>query len=168
MRLLQLCALLSTLCALAACGTGSDDSSDLLIENYSPPGGGLVWTCPDGTAFTLDSDLSKQSTICLGIDGSECPDSDTPGPGDAQCDDPSFNAFKNTCVEAFFSCFQPSGTCEVQGNGDQLWGNGALQNRNYPGFLSGYFASGEQEPCVTGTLRDGYVSYRRAISPVGG
>ncbi len=166
MRLIQSCLLLSTLWAFAGCGADSDDSSELLIENYSPPGGGLVWTCPDGTALTLDSDLSKQSTICLGIDGSECRETGKPGPGDPECDDPGYNAFKNTCVEAYFSCFAPSGSCEILGNGNQQWANGALQNRNYQGFVTSYFAAGEQEPCVTGTLRDGYVSYRRATSPI--
>lgn len=147
---------------LLACGEGDDGASgDQLIENFSPPGGGLVWTCPDGTVLSLTSDISKQSTLCLGIDGSECRSPGTPGPGDAECDDTSFNAFKGTCIEEYFSCFQPSGTCEILDNGNQEWSGGALQDRNYMGFIASYFASGAQEPCVTATLRDGHVSYSR-------
>lgn len=160
-------ALVLPLCLAAAPGCGEDGvdenggNEDTLIENYSPPGGGLVWTCPDGTVLTLSSDISKQSTLCLGIDGSECRDETTPGPGDAECDDPSFNAFKGTCVEEYFSCFNPAGACEIVDNGNQEWGNGAVQNRNYQGFLTSYFPVDATEPCVTGTARDGFVSYSR-------
>ncbi len=148
-------------CLGAACGEDTGAASDQLIENYSPPGGGLVWTCPDGTVLTLTSDVSKQSTLCLGIDGSECRSAGTPGPGDPECDDANFNAFKGSCVEEYFSCFQPSGTCEILENGNQEWSDGAVQDRNYMSFVASYFASGAQEPCITATLRDGYVSYNR-------
>lgn len=150
-----------SLCALGCSGGDEEAAGDRLIENFSPPGGGLVWTCPDGTVLSLASEVSKQSTLCLGIDGSECRTSGTPGPGDAECDDPAFNAFKGTCVEEYFSCFQPSGTCEILENGNQEWTDGALQNRNYMGFLTSYFAAGAQEPCVTGTLGNTTVSYSR-------
>ena len=88
--------------SVTGCGSSTDDGGtgggDVLIENYSPPGGGLVWTCPDGTSFSLDADVSQQSTLCLGIDGSECREDGVPGPGDPECNDPSFNAFAGTCV----------------------------------------------------------------------
>jgi hypothetical protein len=121
----------------------------------------LVWTCPDGTEFVLDDQLSKQSTICLGIDGSVCSEPGVPGPGDPECDDTSFNAFKGTCVEEYFSCFQPSGTCTLLPNGNQEWGNGALQDRGYMDFIAAYFPSGASTPCVTATLGNGRVFYAR-------
>ena len=150
------------LCGLASLGCGGAEEAapgDHLIENYSPPGGGLIWTCPDGVELVLTSEASKQATLCLGIDGSECREEGKPGPGDPECEDPSFNAFMGTCVEEFFSCFQPSGTCEILDNGNQEWSGGALQDRNYQGFVASYFAAGASEPCVTASLRDGFVSY---------
>ncbi|MCP4443986.1 MAG: hypothetical protein GY811_01395 [Myxococcales bacterium] len=141
----------------AGCGTSTGGDGEALIANYSPPGGGLVWICPDGTVLTLTSDVSKQSTLCTGIDGSECRGDGTPGPGDAECDDPSFNAFKGTCVEEFFSCFSPSGSCEIIDNGSQRWGDGALQDRDYPGFLYAHIAAGASEPRVAATLRNGSI-----------
>ncbi len=147
--------------ALGCSDAGTGGSGDNLIENYSPPGGGLVWTCPDGTVLTLSSEVSKQSTLCLGIDGSECRAPGTPGPGDEECNDPEFNAFLGTCVEEYFSCFAPTGTCEVLDNGNQEWSDGALQDRNYMGFVASYVAAGANEPCVTATLRNGFVSYSR-------
>ncbi len=145
--------------ALSACDSESA-TSDALIENYSPPGGGLVWTCPDGTSIALSDEVSKQSTLCLGIDGSECRENGVPGPGDPECDDPNFNGFKNTCVEEFFSCFQPSGTCNIVDNGNQEWGNGAVQNRNYMNFLTSYFPLPGEDPCITAVNTNGRVIYR--------
>jgi hypothetical protein len=140
---------------------GGNNSSGSLVENFSPPGGGLLWTCPDGTEIALTSEKSKQSTLCLGIDGSECRAQGVPGPGDAECDDPSFNGFLGTCVAEYFSCFQPGGTCEIQGNGNQEWGNGALQDRVYMGFIASYWPSGATMPCITAELGDGIVTYTR-------
>lgn len=152
---LPICVLVTGACA-AEDGVGG---ANQLIENYSPPGGGLVWTCPDGTVLSLTSEVSKQSTLCLGIDGSECRGDGVPGPGDPECDDPAFNGFKGTCVEEFFSCFQPTGTCTLLDNGNQEWSDGALQDRNIAQFLAAYVASGATEPCIKASLHDGYVSY---------
>ncbi len=143
---------------LSACAA---EDKDQLVENFSPAGGGLIWTCPDGTQFVLDDTLTKQSTICLGIDGSECREPGVPGPGDTECDDPSFNAFKDSCVEEFFSCFKPTGTCTLLANGNQEWANGALQDRDYMGFIAAYFQSAGTDPCVTATLGSGRVFYSR-------
>jgi len=140
-------------------GTPPGSSGAHLIENYSPPGGGLVWTCPDGSAITLTSAESKQSTICLGIDGSECP-GPKPGPGDAQCDDPMFNRFKDTCVAGFFDCFDPTGTCTKEGNGNQTWTNGALQDRSPSSGLAEWIPSAGQPPCVSGELVPGTTTIR--------
>ena len=173
---------------LIACGGSSDDNTDaapadtdaspvsdgmpgdsngdeqILIEDFAPPGGGLVWTCPDGTELALDSEMSKQSTICLGIDGSECPRTpprNAPGPGEAQCDDPAYNRFKDTCVEQYFSCFQPSGTCTIEANSNQTWSNGAVQDRNYMGFVAAYFQDPNGQPCITAEISNGVVVYRK-------
>lgn len=147
---------------IAACGSsGGGAAPGGLIENFSPPSGGLVWTCEDGTKLDLSSEVSKQSTLCLGIDGSECRSPGVPGPGDPECQDPSFNAFLGTCVEEYFSCFEPSGTCEIAGNGNQEWSDGAVQDRNYMGFIASYWPAGATEPCITATLGDGIVRYAK-------
>lgn len=131
-----------------------------LIEEFSPPEGGIRWTCPDGTVIALTDEVNKRSTICLGIDGFECPVAGSkPGPGETECNDPEFNAFSGTCLEAFFSCFQPSGTCTVADNGNQEWTNGALQDRNADGFQGNYLPDANGAPCITSTLGDGTVIY---------
>lgn len=146
----------------AAIPDANPNSSGTLVENFSPAGGGLVWTCPDGTAIAVDADASKRATICLGIDGSECFESGVaPGPDDALCTDPNFNVFKDTCVETYFSCFEPAGSCSVLANNDQLWGNGALQDRNAPGFIATYRPTAQGQPCITATLGSGIVTYQR-------
>ena len=164
MRRLAPLALMLPLCALLAASCGGEDEvggGSALIENYSPPGGGLEWTCPDGTVLSLTSEVSKQSTLCLGIDGSECRGEGVPGPGDAECDDPAFNAFKGTCVEEFFSCFQPTGTCTILPTGNQEWGDGALQDRTIAHVLAAYVPAGATEACIKGIAHeaDGFVSY---------
>lgn len=142
--------------------TGADGGSGggaYLIENYSPPGGGLHWTCPDGTKLVLSAAESKQSTICMGIDGSECP-GPKPGPGDAQCEDPAFNKFKGTCVAAFFDCFDPGGTCSKAANNDQGWTSGAKQDRNPAMGLAQWIGSAGPPACVTGELVPGTTTVR--------
>lgn len=144
--------------ALAGCGSSEPEGPQAvtLRENYAPPGGGFVWTCDDGTALTLTSEETARSTICLGVDGSRCP-GEFPGPGSAECDDPAHNKFKGTCVETFFSCFQPTGTCMVGGNGNQTWSSGAVQDRNSGGFLASYMPDGNTA-CVTAVNNDATTS----------
>ena len=57
------------------------------LRTFPLPVAVLFGPAPDGTVLSLTSDISKQSTLCLGIDGSECRAPGTPGPGDAECDD---------------------------------------------------------------------------------
>ena len=160
MRLLLGCTALVCSLWAGSCG-GSAEGGDVLIETFSPQGGGLVWTCPDGTEFFLDTALSRQSTICLGIDASECGESAGPSPGNPECDSPSFNAFKNTCIEEYFSCFQPSGTCTIDNRGNQRWSSGALQDREYQGHIASFFPDAESPPCIVADLGGGLVRYRQ-------
>jgi hypothetical protein len=93
----------------------------------------IVFTCPSGevVSFPIVRETGMPQTIpdlaesegCLGV-GAMCPDG-TPSPGDAMCDDANVNRFRGTCVESFFSCYQPSGTCtDVDTNGSQSWSSG--------------------------------------------
>jgi hypothetical protein len=114
------------------------------------------------TEFNLGINPTEATFVCLGDDGSRtrvtgtgnaltclglrCEGMLSPGTGD--CAQAATNPFLGTCVETFFSCYAPSGTCEVTASNDQItWTGGArLQFDFGDGLL---YSSASADPCIS-------------------
>ncbi len=140
------------LLGVLAAGCGGGPEFDVLV--WSETEDLVTFTCPsretvtfpatrDGSGIRVVPNL-ESSMACLGI-ADTCPDANS-GPGSGLCGDSGSSRFNDTCVAAFFDCYQPTGTCtDTDTNGSQSWTNGATKIVDIDGRL---VPAGSDTACI--------------------
>lgn len=124
---------------LTALGCGPLEYETLRVEFSS---GQTTYTCPSGQIVTT-TDVNDADTIaraCLGLNGCSSSISSTDDP---KCADATTNPLAGTCVDDYFACYVPRGTCTETGNGIS-WSEGGS-------IVDGRFVPPDtDEPCIFG------------------
>ncbi len=113
--------------------------------HISAPSSSVSIRC-DGDSQSVNA-TDRASLSCLGY---MC--SSTLAPGSSECMSTATNPFLGTCVEAFFDCFKPVGSCS-----DGVWEDGhRIESAETETSRRAFFAPGAEEPCI---LEDHYNNF---------
>lgn len=125
------------LLSIFAAGCGRLEYEVLEVEFFS---GNVEYSCPNGEQVTVasSSEQDEISRACLGLTGCSTAISSADDP---RCTDTNTNPLRGTCVETFFSCYRPAGTCSELTDGF-AWSDGGRREGD------AFYPPDGAEPCL--------------------
>ena len=130
--------------SLAGC---AEASVEVLLDEVTFQGDEATYTCSDGTKV-----VTNKGRDCLGI--SFCSGS---APDSVDCEIASNNPLFGTCVQTFFSCFQPAGKCTEDESGNATFPNGARRTGSFGSGDQALYPPNSDTPCIR-SVKTGYGS----------